>query len=96
MLFRQGFLDGIAAGQVTLAFRRWEKPAVTPGRTQRTRAGVLEFLAVDPVALAAITDREAKQAGYKTLDELRQELAAGTGGRTQGENLSHPVPSGRP
>ncbi|MCW5829904.1 MAG: hypothetical protein KIT79_11390 [Deltaproteobacteria bacterium] len=81
MLFRQRFLDGIATGQVTLAFRRWEKPAVTPGRTQRTPAGVLEFLAVDLMALAAITDREAKQAGYKTLDELRQELAAGREGK---------------
>ena len=32
MLFRPGDLDGIAEGRITLAFRRWERARVKPGR----------------------------------------------------------------
>jgi hypothetical protein len=45
---------GIADGSVTLAFRRWDRPRMRPGGTQRIPAGVIELVtdgAVDPGGL---------------------------------------------
>ena len=44
--FRASDLDGIASGEITLAFRRWDKPRVKPGGSQRTRIGLVAFDAV--------------------------------------------------
>jgi hypothetical protein len=33
--------EGIADGSVAVAYRRWDRPRVRPGGTQRTGAGVL-------------------------------------------------------
>lgn len=74
MLFKQSILDGIAAGKVTLAFRRWKRPAVKVGGTLRTPAGVLRFDRVEQVTCAAITGRDAKQAGFGTIQALIREL----------------------
>ena len=41
MLLNRRALDGIAAGEIDLAFRRWKRPTVRAGGTLRTRAGVL-------------------------------------------------------
>ena len=45
MLFRRDELDGIAAGEITLAFRRWDRPRARVGARHRTSAGELEILA---------------------------------------------------
>lgn len=74
MLFRKPILDGIAAGRVTLAFRRWAKPASRTGGRQRTRAGVLHIEAVEPVDPDSLTEADAHQAGYDSLDKLRRTL----------------------
>ena len=36
MLFRTKDLEAIFSGQCTLAFRRWKKPTVKPGGSERT------------------------------------------------------------
>jgi hypothetical protein len=46
MLFKQAFLDGIQAGTITLAFRRWQRPTVKAGGTLLTAVGQL---AIDDV-----------------------------------------------
>lgn len=74
MLFRKPILDGIAAGRVTLAFRRWAKPASKAGGRQRTRVGVLQIEAVDRVEPEALTEDDARDAGYSSLEKLRQTL----------------------
>ena len=43
MLISRATAEGIADGSVTLAFRRWDRPRVRPGGTQRTGAGVVRF-----------------------------------------------------
>jgi hypothetical protein len=70
MLIRADALRAIAAGDVTLAFRRWRRPTVRTGGTLRTAVGVLAIDAVDLVDLADITADEARQAGYADLAEL--------------------------
>ncbi len=74
MLLKQKFLDGIAAGKVRLAFRRWRRPTVKAGGTLRTAIGVLAIKSVEPVDEDQITAREAKQAGYGSREELLEEL----------------------
>ena len=76
MLIRRPVLDAIADGSVTALFRRWDRPRVRVGGTQRTVVGVLEFTAVEPVALSRLTAADAKAAGYPTVVALR---AAQTG-----------------
>lgn len=74
MLFRSGTLQQIAAGNVTLAFRRWRKLTVKSGGQLKTPVGVLAIESVDEVDEAAITTAEAKRAGYASLEELLSDL----------------------
>lgn len=64
----------IAAGQITLAFRRWARPRVVAGRTYRTAAGRLVVTSIEAVDPATITDDEARAAGHRDAAALRSEL----------------------
>jgi hypothetical protein len=75
MLIRAPHLQGIAAGAITLAFRRWHSPTVKAGGSLRTPVGVLAIDAVDVVEESEITDAMAAAAGFASRDELVAELA---------------------
>jgi hypothetical protein len=62
MLFRPADLTAIAAGEVTVAFRRWKRPMAKAGGRQHTPVGVLAFDAVDRVD--DITPADARHAGF--------------------------------
>lgn len=79
MLFKKPILEGIAAGTVTLAFRRWTRPSVKVGGTLKTAVGVLRFEAVDVIDEAAISVRDAKRAGFASREALLQDLGAEEG-----------------
>jgi hypothetical protein len=64
MLFRPDTLAAIADGRVDLAFRRWDRPRVRPGGSQRTGIGVIAFDAVERVTADAVTDADARRAGF--------------------------------
>ena len=74
MLFRQTTLQGIAAGRITLAFRKWKRARVRQGTRLRTGAGLVEVLAVEKVDPAAITSADAMAAGFASPDEARDEM----------------------
>lgn len=74
MLIKKKFLNGIAEGRVSLAFRRWKRPTVKPGGSLRTVIGVLAIDAVDKITESKITKRDAVQAGYADRAELITEL----------------------
>jgi hypothetical protein len=76
MIFRQRFLEGIRAGAVTLAFRRWRRPSVRSGGTLLTAAGQLSITSVDEVALTRISEADARRAGYTSREALLAELRA--------------------
>ncbi|HJL40637.1 MAG TPA: hypothetical protein RMG48_04980 [Myxococcales bacterium LLY-WYZ-16_1] len=94
MLFRRPILDAIAAGEVTLAFRRWRRPTVRTGGTLRTAAGVLEIREVRPIDASDLSESDARRAGYPTLDALRKDLDRGRGGALYRIELGalHPDP----
>jgi hypothetical protein len=74
VLFRRPSLDGIRAGEITLAFRRWDRPRARAGGRQRTVVGELAIDSVEPVERSAITAEDAARAGHSSLDELLGEL----------------------
>jgi len=76
-------LRRIAAGEVTLAFRRWRRPTVRTGGTLRTAIGVLAIDDVRVVDPAALTDAEARAAGAADRDDLL--------GRLRGDGELHRI-----
>lgn len=77
MLFRQEILQGIAAGDVTLAFRRWRKAPPAAGATLRTPIGVLSLDRVETIDESGITDEDARKSGFPSRDALLSSLRAG-------------------
>jgi hypothetical protein len=63
MLFTAHDLRRVAAGEITVAFRRWRRPTVKAGGTLRTRAGVLAIESLDEIEREQITDADARRAG---------------------------------
>ena len=74
MLIRRNVLEGIRAGRIRLAFRSWKRPTVRAGGTLTTAVGVLQIEAVDAVDPAAVTDADARAAGYPDRATLMAEL----------------------
>jgi hypothetical protein len=76
VLFKRHVLDDIADGTISLAFRRWVRPRVRVGSQLRTAIGVLAVDAVDEVDIAAVTEKEARRAGFLSRADLLDELAS--------------------
>ena len=77
MLFTRDVLDGVVAGTITLAFRRWRRPTVRTGGRLRTAVGVLAIEAVDMVREGDVSEREARRAGFPSRAALLAALARG-------------------
>jgi len=83
MLFRRAELEAIEAGVIDVAFRRWERPRLRVGTKMRTAIGLVEVTVVEPIAIDAIGDDDARRAGAGSREEL---LA-----RLDRKNAGHPV-----
>ena len=70
MLFRAKDLEAIFAGRSTLACRRWKKPTVKAGGTIRTALGMIGIDSIEVIDPAALTEAEARDAGYADLAGL--------------------------
>ncbi|HEY3802686.1 MAG TPA: hypothetical protein VGL61_08750 [Kofleriaceae bacterium] len=76
LLFKKPFWAGLESGAITLTFRRWQKPHVKPGGRYRCHPiGVLEVDAIEEVAVATISDADARAAGFASRGELVAYLA---------------------
>lgn len=74
MLFRKQFWAGIVDGSITLTFRRWDRSRVVAGRSYRSPAGILDVSSVTEVDPAAISDAEARAAGFPDAATLVGDL----------------------
>jgi hypothetical protein len=74
MLFKQDIVRGIVTGDVTLAFRRWKKPAAVAGGKQHSFAGMIGFDSVETVDAAEIAESHARAAGFSDRDALMRSL----------------------
>jgi len=70
VLFEKRLRDGIHSGQITLAFRRWQRSQVVAGHRYRTGLDLVEAVAVDVIAAGDIDSAQARAAGYATIEEL--------------------------
>jgi hypothetical protein len=74
MQMRPAELAAIRAGDVDVAFRRWERPRVKVGTRMRTAVGLVEVTSVDRVPVSSLTAADARRAGAASLAALRQGL----------------------
>ncbi|EKF20652.1 ASCH domain-containing protein [Nitratireductor pacificus] len=77
MQFKRAVLEGIASGEITLAFRRWKKPTIMAGSRLRTALGVVRISGVAPVAETQLDEPMAKNAGFPSLAALKDDLRDG-------------------
>jgi hypothetical protein len=76
MILRQADLAGIAAGKITLAFRKWRSATVKTGGTLRTAIGVLAIDEVRQLGESEISEEDARAAGFDSRDALLRELGS--------------------
>ncbi|MFI6575036.1 winged helix-turn-helix domain-containing protein [Nocardiopsis sp. NPDC050513] len=75
MILTDRIAHGVAAGEVTTAYRRWRHPRVRPGSTFLTVAGIVRVDAIEPAAGPDQIDANAaRTAGYATRDDLAATL----------------------
>jgi hypothetical protein len=68
VLFRLAQLQGIAAGEIDLQFRRWDRPRARAGGRQMTAVGVIR---IDDVRVVRrVTKPEARRAGYESPEAV--------------------------
>jgi hypothetical protein len=79
VLFEGRFRAGIAKGSITVTFRRWKRRQAVAGRRYRTPAGMIEVESVDVVDEAAITEVDARRAGYPSRQALLADLRGESG-----------------
>jgi hypothetical protein len=72
VLFKRAQLDGIAAGEIDLQFRRWDRPRARAGGRQTTAVGVIR---IDDVRVVRrVTKAEARRAGFDTPEGVVKAL----------------------
>jgi hypothetical protein len=76
MMIRPAELTAIKAGELDLAFRRWNRARVKVGTRMRTAVGVIEVTQVEKVAASALTRDDAVRSGMGTVVALRRALDA--------------------
>lgn len=74
MLFKQKHLEGIKAGNISLAFRKWKKLSVNAGSLIKTSVGVIKIISTKEISLSEITDPDAAKAGFTNAQALVQLL----------------------
>jgi hypothetical protein len=75
LLFKKKFLEAIQQGRKTQTVRLWKWRKMKPGqRSYIPGAGYIQIGKVDEVALAALTDEDAKLDGFDSAAALRREI----------------------
>ena len=74
MMIRPAELTAIKAGEIDLAFRRWDRPRVKVGTRMRTDVGLIEVTSVEQVPLSSLKAEDARRAGSPSLKALREAL----------------------
>ena len=81
MLLRKETLEGIARGEIDVAFRWWTKPTVKAGGTLQTVVGQLAIRSVERTTQAAVTAEDARRAGFVSRAALLKAFPRKPGSR---------------
>ncbi|GGJ84792.1 hypothetical protein GCM10011583_15580 [Streptomyces camponoticapitis] len=87
--------EGVARGDVTLAFRRWATGRVSPGGTFLSVAGVIVIDAVERIDPATITPGDAHAAGARRVEDVLASLRGAPDDPVFRISLSHGGPDPR-
>jgi hypothetical protein len=83
MLFRRADHAAIKRGEITTTYRRWKRAAARPGGRHRLDAGgVVEVIAIAMIDERAITDEDARAAGFADRTALLRQLSRYAGEAT--------------
>ncbi|PYS98318.1 MAG: hypothetical protein DMF63_16835 [Acidobacteria bacterium] len=74
MLIKDDIIEKIKSGEITTLFRRWSRPGAKAGGSQMTQGGVIGIDTVDVVEPRDITDLDARDAGYASVEDLLEHL----------------------
>lgn len=74
MLLKLDVLEAIKRGDITLQFRRWTRPSVKPGGTLKTRVGLLQIGRIDDMSPDAVSEADARKAGFSGVAEFNRWL----------------------
>lgn len=88
MRLSRNTLREVAQGRVTLAFRRWSSPETFAGARLSTEVGLVEVGEVREVDPAAISEEQARRAGFRSAAGLRSSLDKHGRGRVYRIGLS--------
>jgi hypothetical protein len=81
VLLRKDTLEGIARGEITVAFRWWTRPTVKAGGHLQTVVGRLAILSVERTTQAAVTVEDARRAGFQSKAALLKAFPRKPGSR---------------
>jgi hypothetical protein len=73
VLFERRLQAGLSDGTIHLAFRRWKRAQVVPGRRYRSPIGMIEVQSVSTVS-DQISPEDARAAGYSSVRDLLADL----------------------
>lgn len=74
MLIKDEVVEKIRTGEITVLFRRWSRPGAKAGGTQMTQGGVVGIDEIAVIDEAAITNEDARAAGYESHELLIEHL----------------------
>src|SRR5687768_4889158 len=74
MLIKDEIVEKIKSGEITALFRRWSRPGAKSGGTQMTQGGVIGIDSVEVVDASDISDDDARNAGYPSVEDLLEHL----------------------
>ncbi|MFG2172571.1 hypothetical protein ACGFMO_14535 [Streptomyces niveus] len=95
MMLTRVVAEGVARGEVTLAFRRWATSRVSAGRTFLSVAGVIVIDAVERIDPATITAEDAHAAGARRVEDVLAALRGAAGDPVFRITLSYGGPDPR-
>ncbi|MBK9257870.1 MAG: hypothetical protein IPM42_20640 [Saprospiraceae bacterium] len=74
MLFKVKHIEGIKSGEVTLAFRSWQKAAINEGTLLHTSIGLVEIGKIQIIDQEKITHEDVIKAGFSKKELLLKTL----------------------
>ncbi|MGS2762011.1 hypothetical protein [Sinomicrobium sp. M5D2P9] len=95
MLFKNIHLEGIRSGEITLAFRKWKKPAVKNGTVLKTAVGQVAITGISPVNEEELTEDDALKSGFEDVPALKKELQKRPSGELYRINVRYHSPDPR-
>jgi hypothetical protein len=73
--FSKELREDVLSGEITVSFRLWRRPKVSPGRRYPVGPGWIEVDSIELVPFSSIDEDDVRQTGETDLDALRRRAA---------------------